>query len=185
MRVRMISFGSNWWAAHSRDTDDPYRYSRNSAWFNSAGLKYGQRLRFCWVVPGQIRFNSSSRFNPEFKARTTGKTFECDLPRIYGGKVHLLVTRPATNCNPDAYLVTLNEGVHGLIDFDDPDWRSPGVFPISVSLRPPRYEAMVLMNANAFVRTDKGEWRLSSDHCKLIPSIGIESEASWGISKAI
>jgi hypothetical protein len=72
MRVRMISFGSNWWAAHSNDTNDPYRYSRNSAWFNSAGLKYGQRLRFCWAVPGQIRFNRTSGFDPEFKTRTSG-----------------------------------------------------------------------------------------------------------------
>jgi hypothetical protein len=185
MRVRMISFGSNWWAAHSGDMNDPYRYTRNAAWFNSAGLRYGRRLRFCWVVPGQIRFNSSSRFNPEFKTRTTGKTFECDQPRLYSGRVHLLVTGPATNCTPDAYLVTLTDSAHGLIDFDNPDWRSPGVRPISVSLRPPRYEAMVLMGTKDFIRTAKGEWHLASDYRKLVAAIGFQSEASWGISKAI
>jgi hypothetical protein len=81
--------------------------------------------------------------------------------------------------------VTLTESVHGVIDFDDPDWRSPGVRPISVSLRPPRYEAIVLMGAKDFVRADKGKWQLASDYRNLITTIGIESEASWGISKAI
>jgi hypothetical protein len=181
----MISFGSNWWAAHSGDVDDPYRYCRNSAWFNSAGLRYGKRLRFRWVVPGQIRFNSSSRFNPEFKTRTTGKTFECDNLRVYGGRIHLLVTRPAANCLPDAYLVTLTDAVHGLIDFDDPLWRSTGVRPISVSLRPPRYEAMVLMGARDHVRTDRGEWHLDSDYRKLVVAIGVQSEEPWDTSKAI
>ena len=185
MRVRMISFGSNWWAAHSSDVSDPYRYSRNAAWFNSAGLRYGRRLRFCWVVPGQIRFNGSSRFNPEFRTRTTGKTFECDQPRLYGGRVHLLVSRPAPSCTPDAYLVTLNEGVHGLINFDDPGWRSPGVRQISVSLRPPKYEAMVLMGTNDCIRTDKGAWYLAPDYRRLTTTTAVQSEASWGISKAI
>lgn len=185
MHIRMISFGSNWWASHSGDINDPYRYSKRSAWFNSAGLRYGKRLRFRWVVPGQIRFNSTSRFNPEFKARTAGKTFECDDPRVHGGRIHLLVTRPAPNCEPDAYLVTLTDGVHGMIDFDDPTWRSTGVRPISVSLRPPRYEAVMLMGANDCVRTDKGDWHLDSDHRKLVANIGFHREGSWGISKAI
>jgi hypothetical protein len=185
MRVRIISFGSNWWAAHSNDMNDPYRYSRKSAWFNSAGLKYGQRLRFCWVVPGQIRFNRSSGFNPEFKTRTAGKTFECDSPRVYGGRIHLLVTGRADNCMPDACLVTLTDRVHGGINFDDPGWRSPGVKPISVSLRPPRYEAMVLMGTEDFVRTETGEWQLAADHRNLVATIGIRREASWDISRAM
>jgi hypothetical protein len=185
MRVRMISFGSNWWAAHSDDMDDPYRYSRSAAWFNSAGLTYGRRLRFCWVVPGQVRFNRSSGFSPEFKSRTAGKTFECDTPRVYGGRIHLLVTRRTENYTPDACLVTLTDGVHGRINFDDPGWRSHGVRPISVSLRPPRYEAVVLMGVEDFVRTERGEWQLAADHSNLVATAQIHREASWDISRAI
>jgi hypothetical protein len=177
MRVRMINFGSNWWAAHSADLSDPFRYSRKAAWFNSAALMCGQRLRFCWVVPGQVRFNHSSRFNPEFKARAAGRTFECDAPHVYGGRIHLLVTRPANHCTPDTFLVTLTNSIHGAIDFDNPGWRSPGVWPISVSLRTPRYEAIVLLGAKDFVRTELGEWRLAQDFCSLVPTVGIQNEA--------
>ncbi len=47
MLVRIISFGTNWWAAHSSDLNDSMCFRRNAAWFNSAGLKYGRRLRLC------------------------------------------------------------------------------------------------------------------------------------------
>ena len=36
MRVRLISFGTNWWAMHSHDTSDPYCFRRRAAWFNAA-----------------------------------------------------------------------------------------------------------------------------------------------------
>jgi hypothetical protein len=86
---------------------------------------------------------------------------------------------------PDACLVTLSDSVHGGINFDDPGWRSPGVKPISVSLRPPRYEAMVLLCGEDFVRTEMGEWRLTADHRKLVATIGFKSETLWDISRAI
>jgi hypothetical protein len=178
MHIRMMSFGVNWWAAHSGDVNDPYRYRRNAAWFNSAGLKYGQRLRLCWVLPGQIRFNQSSGFNPEFRARTTGKIFECEEPRAFNGRIHLLVTKLANHCTPDAYLLTLTDGAHGEIDFKNPGWKSPGVRPISVSLRPPRYEAIVLMGANDWVRSDLGEWRLGPGQCNLTRAMGHRGEAA-------
>jgi hypothetical protein len=59
-------------------------FRRRAAWFNSAGLKQGRRLRFCWVFPGQIRFNLTSGFNPEFPLRFTapGRTF-CTDGRIF------------------------------------------------------------------------------------------------------
>jgi hypothetical protein len=75
MRVRVINFGTNWWAACSHDLSDPMCFRRRAAWFNSAGLKQGRRLRFCWVFPGQIRFNRTSGFNPEFPLRSVGKSF--------------------------------------------------------------------------------------------------------------
>ena len=43
--------------AHSRDLNDPFCFRRKAAWFNSAGLMCGRRLRMCWAFPGQIRFN--------------------------------------------------------------------------------------------------------------------------------
>ena len=95
MRVRVISFGTNWWAACSHDLSDPMCFRRRAAWFNSAGLKQGRRLRFCWVFPGQIRFNRTSGFNPEFPLRSVGKSFHCSGPNVLRGRTHLLFYAPA------------------------------------------------------------------------------------------
>jgi hypothetical protein len=56
MRIRVIGFGTNWWSVHSRDLEDSFCFRRRAAWFNSAGLRSGRRLRLCWVYPGQVRF---------------------------------------------------------------------------------------------------------------------------------
>jgi hypothetical protein len=109
MRVRIISFGTNWWAMHSRDLDDPFCFRRSAAWFNSAGLKYGRRLRLCWVYPGQIRFNLNSGFQPEHPLRSIGRTFLCSGPNHLGGRTHLLFVRLSSESAPDRYLVTMND----------------------------------------------------------------------------
>jgi hypothetical protein len=66
MYVRVVSFGTNWWAMHSRETSDPFCFRRRAAWFNAAALMSGRRLHHCAVFPGQVRFNSKSGFDPEF-----------------------------------------------------------------------------------------------------------------------
>jgi len=66
MHVRIVSFGSNWWEMHSRALNDPLCFRRKAAWFNSAALRCGRRIRYFAAYPGQIRFNLTSGFNPEF-----------------------------------------------------------------------------------------------------------------------
>jgi hypothetical protein len=168
MRVRIISFGTNWWETHSRDLTDPLCFRRNAAWFNSAGLKYGRRLRLCWVFPGQIRFNRSSGFRPEYPLRSAGKTFQCSGPNCLHGRTHLLISAPASALAPDFFLVTVNERMFGRISFTSRAWRSDGVQPISVSLRGSRYEAMVLMSATDWIQTSLGQWEISGDRQRLV-----------------
>ncbi len=163
MRVRIIGLGSNWWAAHSRDLNDPFCFRRNAAWFNSSGLKYGRRLRMCWAFPGQIRFNLTSHFDPERPLRSVGRTFECSGPTFFGDRVHLLFRLPASGDAPERFLVTLNERTHGRISFASSAWRSDGVQPISVSVRGARYEAMVLIDTTDWIETGLGHWVLSTD----------------------
>jgi len=64
MRIRVIGFGTNWWSVHSGDLEDSFCFRRRAAWFNSAGLRSGRRLRLCWVYPGQVRFNQNSGLDP-------------------------------------------------------------------------------------------------------------------------
>lgn len=162
MRVRVISFGTNWWTMHSSEESDPFRFRRGAAYFNAAALMCGMRLRHSVVYSGQIRFNAKSGFDPEFPKRAIGRTFVCSGPNLVAGKLHLLFARPAVKALPDAYLVTLNSIEHGGISFDRPGWRSPGVQLISSSLRSQRYEAMLLMGVADWIASDLGRWKVDA-----------------------
>ena len=160
MYVRVVSFGTNWWAMNSHDTSDPYCFRRRAAWFNAAALMSGRRLHHSAIFPGQVRFNSKSGFDPEFPLRSVGKTFLCSGPRQFAGKMHLLFERRAAGTVPDAYLVTLKYTEHGAIQFANPGWKSAGVQPISISLRGEKYEAMLLFGRGDWVESDLGRWQV-------------------------
>ena len=66
MLVKILEFGSNWWARFGRDPHDRYRYTKHAAYFNSTGVRCGSKMRRYWVVPGLIRFNGVGDFNPQF-----------------------------------------------------------------------------------------------------------------------
>lgn len=167
MYIRVVSFGTNWWAMHSGDTDDPLCFRRRAAYFNAAALKFGRRLRHSAAFPGLVRFNSTSGFNPEFPQRAIGKTFLCSTPRQFAGKTHLLFERRAGAMTPDAYLVTLRDVEHGAIRFAQPGWKSAGVQPISISLRGQRYEAMLLFGEGDWVESDIGRWHVDRIRCRI------------------
>ena len=167
MYVRVISFGTNWWAMCSRDTSDPYCFRRRAAWFNAAALMSGRRLHHSAIFPGQVRFNSKSGFDPEFPSRAIGRIFQCSPPRQFAGKMHLLIERRASETMPDAYLVTLRSSEHGAIQFGKPGWKSAGVSPISISLRGPRYEAMLLFGDQDWVASDLGRWQVDQGQCRI------------------
>lgn len=175
MRVRVISFGSNWWAMHSRDLGDPLCFERHAAYFNAAALFYGRRLRHCSAFLGQVRFNARSGFNPQFPARAVGRTFSCSGPTVLRGKTHLLFSRPAGNEVPDAYLVTLSSALHGSIPFAMEGWKSPGVAPISISLCGPRYEAMLLMGRSDWIESDVGRWQIDIRNNRVCLAEGVKA----------
>lgn len=168
MRVRIIGLGTNWWSAHPVDVTDPFCFRRNAAWFNSSGLKCGNRLRLCWVFPGQVRFNSSSGFNPEFPHRALGRTVECNDPTRMNGRMHLLVSRLLDPSAPaEASLVAFTDRMCGQIPFNRPHWKSNDVRLISVSLRRDRYEVMALISNDGWIESALGIWAVSEDHQRL------------------
>lgn len=167
MYIRVISFGTNWWAMRSTDLDDPLCSRRRAAYFNSAAVMYGRRLCLSAIFPGRVRFNSKSGFNPEFPQRAIGKTFLCSTPQRFAGKTHLLFERRAGQTAPDAFLVTLKDAEHGAIRFAQPGWRSAGVRPISISLRGKRYEAMLLFGERDWVESDVGRWQIDESRCRI------------------
>jgi len=168
MWIRLISFGANWWSTHSQDLADPFCFRRRAAWFNSAGLMYGRRLRLCWVFPGQIRFNSNSGFDPEYPCRALRRAFESAGATRMNGRTHLLLTHAAKHSqHADRFLVTLKPDLYGEIDFTSRSWKSENAQPISVSLRGLRYEAMLLLGHDDWIRTNLGFWAISPKEDRL------------------
>jgi hypothetical protein len=161
MSVKILEFGSNWWARFGRDCEDPHRYTRHAAYFNSAGIRCANTVRRHWVLPGLVRFNGVGDFNPHFPGRSLGGTFSCTDPVFAcGGNRVLFVRRAATSTTPDRYLVVVSSDRHGPLEFGNTGWKSQSVWPVSISQLRHRQEALLLMRAEDWVCTALGIWRL-------------------------
>jgi len=161
MLVKILGFGSNWWARFGRDPQDRYRYTRHAAYFNSTGVQCGSKMRRHWVVPGLLRFNGVGDFNPQFPNRAVGRTFECsDLIFALGGNRILFRKNVAQSSLPDFFLLAVSSDTRGSFDFEDAGWRSQSVTPIAVSHLREKQEALLLMRAGDCVRSALGVWQL-------------------------
>jgi hypothetical protein len=161
--VTVLKFGSNWWARFGRDPQDPLRFTRHAAYFNSAGVRCNSKMRRHWIVPGLIRFNGVGGFNPQFPSRSVGATFECTDPVIARGDNRLLFGKKAPHSAvPDFYLIALSGDEYGRFNFSDLTWKSHTVLPIAVSNLRQKQEALLLMKPGDWVRTNLGVWRLKA-----------------------
>jgi len=161
MLVKILGFGSNWWARFGRDPQDRYRFTRRAAYFNSTGLRSGSKVRRYWIVPGLLRFNGVGDFNPQFPNRCIGATFECaDVAFAFGGNRLLFVRKTADCAPPDSYLLALSSERCGAFDCRNAGWKSERVVPIAVSQSRDRAEALLLMRPGEWVRTSLGVWQL-------------------------
>lgn len=163
MLVQILKFGSNWWARYGRDLSDRYRFTRHAAYFNSTGLRFGNKFRRHWIVPGLIRFNGVGDFNPQFPGRSLGGTFECtNLTVAFGGNRVLFLSRVAHSAQPDRFLVVISDDQFGRFNCQRNDWNSPSVLAIAVSESREKQEAMLLMKPLDWVQTTLGVWQLKT-----------------------
>jgi hypothetical protein len=161
MLVRILGFGSNWWARFGREPEDRYRFTRRAAYFNSAGVQCGNKVRRYWIVPGLVRFNGVAGFNPHFPGRSVGKTFECaDVKFACGGNRLLIIRRALSSAMPDYYLLVVSGDRCGVFNFDGPDWKSGSVLPIAISCLRQKQEAVLLMRPADWVKSSLGFWQL-------------------------
>jgi hypothetical protein len=170
MLVEILGFGSSWWARFGRDPHDRYRYTRHAAYFNSAGVRCGNKVRRHWILPGLIRFNGVGDFNPQFPSRSIGETFVCtDLAFACGGNRLLFVRKAAPCVRPDFYLIAVSSDRYGPFNFHESGWKSESVMPIAVSCLGDKQEAMLLMKPLGYVRSSLGVWQLKATvdlhHC--------------------
>jgi hypothetical protein len=161
MSVKILEFGSNWWARFGRDHDDPHRYTRHAAYYNSAGIRCANKVRRYWVLPGLVRFNGVSDFNPHFPGRSIGETFWSTDPVLAcGGNRVLFVKRAVKNTVPDHYLVVVSSDRHGALDLGNANWKSQSIWPISISQLRDRQEVLLLMEPGDWFRSALGLWRI-------------------------
>ena len=64
MLVKILEFGSNWWARFGRDPHDRYRYTRHAAYFNSTGVRCGSKMRRYWISSWLDPVQRRRRFQP-------------------------------------------------------------------------------------------------------------------------
>lgn len=161
MLVKVLNFGTNWWARFGHDPDDPHRFTRHAAYYNSTGVRCGRKVRRHWIVSGLVRFNGVGDFNPHLPNRSIGHTFRCsDLAFAFGGN-RLLFERKASESDiPECCLVVVTSGLHGCMDFESREWKSPSTAVIAASQLREAQEAMLLMKPGDWVQTSCGFWQL-------------------------
>jgi hypothetical protein len=168
MLVKILGFGSNWWSRFGRDPDDPCRYTRHAAYYNSAGVRCGNKIKRHWIIPGLVRFNGTGDFNSHFPSRAVGETFWCsDLAFACGGNRVLFARKAPKTAAPDHYLVVVSSERFGIFDFEGSCWRSESAQPIAVSQLRGQQEAMLLMKNGEWVNSHLGTWRLMA--CPNLP----------------
>ena len=161
MLVRVLNFGSNWWARFGSDTADPDRLTRHAAYYNSTGIRCGSKVRRHWLVPGLLRFNGVSDFNARRPKSLVGQTFHCsDVAFAFGGNRLLLERKACPAAVPDCYLVVINSLQHGAVNFSSSAWKSPSARVIAASSLRMVQEVMLLMPIGNWVATAWGFWQL-------------------------
>lgn len=161
MLVQVLSFGTNWWARFGRNINDPHRFTRHAAYYNSTGVRCGSKVRRHWITPGLIRFNGVGDFNPNLPDRAIGRTFVCsDLTQAFGGNRLLFQCRAPKSAAPDSYLVVISSDVHGQVNFTSGVWKSVFSQVIAASHLRDKQEAMLLMKPGDWLQTNTGFWQL-------------------------
>ena len=112
MLVKILGFGSNWWARFGHDPHDRYRYTRDAAYFNSTGVRCGQQDEALLMVPRLDSVQRNRRVQPHSsRNRVVGEVFECADLAFAGGGNRVLFrkkSRPHSDL-PDYFLLVVSE----------------------------------------------------------------------------
>src|SRR5215471_939032 len=180
MLVKVLNFGTNWWARFGRNAEDSYRFSRRAAYYNSTGVRCGSKIRRHWITSGLLRFNGVGDFNPNLPDRSIGRTFVCsDLTRAFGGNRLLFQSKAPRSAVPEWYLVVISSELHGQIDFTSGAWKSVFSQVIAASQLREKQEVMLLMKASDWVQTSAGFWQLH------MPNVAAEPAAFVRVGEQI
>jgi hypothetical protein len=162
MMVQVLNLGTNWWTRVGHDIPDPADVARNTAFYNSTGVRCGRKIRRHWIIPGLVRFNGVGDVRPDLPHRAIGRTFVCtDLTYSCDGNRLLFKSKAHRFAHADVYLLVVSEAVYGRINFVSPVWKSALSRVIAASQLRGQQEAMLLMRVGDWIETAEGFWHLS------------------------
>ena len=160
MFVTVTGFGSVWRRRFGKDQSDPRRFAR-AAYFNTTGVRVGRQIRTRPRIVGHVRFNGVGGFDPNHLLGMINSVFECAEPCVWEGQNKVLFKRRLpTPQQPDYFLVVVRSSEVGHLDVGSSSWRSEGTLLISFSECRDKQEAMLLMPADSWLRTDLGRFVL-------------------------
>jgi len=154
MVVLCISFGSLSWLRPGNVTDDPLRFSRHAAAFNTTGFTRNRRF---WHTPGVIRMNVGphprSVFRPG-KYESGGMEKRGEWNRV------LLNLRLSDTKKPDRILLCIQSGTVGRIDFSS-NWCTSDLLIVAGSAFRGEQETLILAQPGGQLKTERGNWEVT------------------------
>lgn len=159
MLVTVTGFGSVWRRRFAKE-NDRRRFVR-AAYFNTTGVPVDGTIRTRPKIVGHVRFNGVGGFDPNRPLAMINNVFECAESCVWNGQNKVLFKRMLPSPQqPDYFLVVAKAGEVGRLDVGSPAWRSEGTLLISFSECRDQQEAMLLMPAGSWLRTDLGRFEL-------------------------
>jgi hypothetical protein len=160
MLVTVTGFGSVW-RRRLGNVPTGRRLFAHAAFYNTTGVEVGGSIRTRPRVMGHARFNGAGGFNPNYPSRMINRVFECDGPTIWQGQNKILFKRLlGTPRQPDRFLVVVHPVEAGHIELAGPGWKSDDTVLISLSEWRDQQEAMLLMPAYGWLRSELGTFFL-------------------------
>jgi hypothetical protein len=112
-------------------------------------------------IAGHVRFTGVEGFDPSRPLAMINTVFECTEPSLWNGQNNVLFKRILRNPQqPDRFLIVVRASEIGRLDTGSPRWRSEGTLLIALSQYYKQQEAMLLMPAGSWLRTDRGRFDL-------------------------
>src|ERR1700675_3385292 len=156
MLITVTGFGSVWRGRFGRNLMDRRQLSR-AAYYNTTGVPVNGVIRTRPKIIGHVRFNGFGGFNANYPSRMIGRVFECAEPCVWNGQNKILFERMLqTRERPNYFLVAVRPEHIGHLDLKQPAWKSDDSLLISFSECSDQQEAMLLMPAYAWLRSDLG-----------------------------
>jgi hypothetical protein len=158
--VSVLGFGSVWRRRVGKDPVDPRRFVR-AAYYNTTGVMVEGRLRGRPSIVGHVRFNGLGGFNPNYPARMIGRVFECAEPCVWRDQNKVLLRTVVAAQQPDRYLLVTRAPEVSRLMVGQAGWSSDDVWVVALSEWRQEQEAMLLMGAHGWVRSEVGRYSLT------------------------